>query len=134
MEENRLELVYCRINDSQPEGKRGYIHIYYTTLSGRKMDHIYSPDKDKWNHCYHDLELGQHYIIITENKTHRTHQGTNRWVWTDAFPCTKTQAQKIQDKCGLKPTREELKKAVYETVYSEQERKTRELIHQIMEF
>ena len=67
------ELVYATITDFVPQ--KASVSIQFKHLSGKSADHCYSKDKDKYTHCYHQLEIGQSYIIVTE------HVGKKRWVW-----------------------------------------------------
>lgn len=98
------ELVYATITEFIPQ--KTSISIQFKHLSGKAADHCYSKDKDKYTHCYHELEEGQNYIIVTE------HTGKKRWVWKKALLVTKKEMEKFKEIAGLCPSDEQLMEAM----------------------
>lgn len=98
------ELVYAKIEQFIPQ--KASISIQFKHPSGKLADHCWSKDKDKFSHCYAQLEEGNHYIIVTE------HVGRHRWVWTKALLVTKTEQDKFRDIAGMCPNEEQMAKAM----------------------
>lgn len=98
------ELVYAKIVELVPQQKS--ISIKFKHLSGKLADHCYSFDKDKFSHCYRQLELGQHYIIATK------HVGKKRWVWTKALLVSSKEQKQFRDIAGLCPSVEQMEQAM----------------------
>lgn len=94
----RINRVYDRYVPQKKESWRifEYEHI------GRKWsadDHDWSPDKDRYPHCYDEIVADQHYLVLS-----RQVQGLqdligtaiyNRWVWLGCMPLTETQIRKV---------------------------------------
>lgn len=98
------ELVYAKIE--QFIEQKASISIQFKHPSGKLADHCWSRDKDKYAHCYAQLEVGQHYIIVTK------HVGRHRWVWMKALLVTKTEQDKFREIAGLCPNEKQMTEAI----------------------
>jgi len=75
-----IELVY--LNPLQELDTSGKWPVYkYQKLNGTSDTNIRSGDKEKYSHCYDELETGSSYVIVSENKGKKR----GRWVWTYAI-------------------------------------------------
>lgn len=73
-----------------------YDHVGSTWASS---DHEYSPDKDAFDHCYDELEVGHAYLILTTKVDLPADviggQSYDRWVWSGAMELTEAQLKKV---------------------------------------
>ncbi len=97
------ELVYAKIVEFVPQ--KLSISIKFKHMSGKLTDHCYSKDKDKFKNCYHQLEEGHQYIIVTE------HVGKKRWVWTKCILVTTKEMQVFREIAGVCPSEERMEAA-----------------------
>jgi len=98
------ELVYATITGFAKQ--KASISIQFKHASGKTADHCYSLDKDKHRHCYRQLEVGQHYVIVTK------HVGKRRWVWTKAMLVSKKEMAGFREIAGLVPTEVKMAEAM----------------------
>lgn len=65
-------------------------------------DHDWSPDKDEFEHCYEDLEVGKSYLILTTQVDLPPDiiggVEYKRWIWSGAMEFTPAQLTKIYNK------------------------------------
>jgi len=100
------QLLYATITGMVPNDNNSVTILFKYATSSKTTDHIYSRDKDKYPHCYHQLEVGQTYIIV-ENKVK-----PGRWVWKVARLVTVKQAQQFAKMAGIHPTDEQFTTAL----------------------
>lgn len=98
------ELVYAKITEFVAQ--KASVSIKFKHMSGKHADHCYSKDKDKYAHCYRQLEEGQQYIIVTK------HVGNKRWVWTKALPVSTKEAKLFREIAGLCPSQDQMREAI----------------------
>lgn len=98
------ELVYAKITSIAPDGAS--VLVKFTHASGKPADHRVSNDKLKVANCYNQLEVGERYIIVTENT------GPRRWIWKKAIVVTKKEEEGFRKIAGLTPDENEMKEAV----------------------
>jgi uncharacterized protein YegJ (DUF2314 family) len=109
---NNHEIVYAYYTGADTPGKTS-TKLRFTTPNGTKSDHIWSKDKDKYNHIYNELQEGHWHIIITVKVTDKA-KGYNRWIWVQQFPCdNKYQMQAIANECGVKPSIQQFQQSIY---------------------
>lgn len=99
------QLVYVTILDMVPQTASISIKFRYAT-SSKETDHCWSKDKDKHDHCYGQLEIGQTYVIV-ESKVSKA-----RWIWKSCRLVSVAQARKIHSMCGFHPEYETFKEAM----------------------
>lgn len=61
--------------------------------------HQYSPDKDQFENCYEDLEVGQSYLLLSSEVDLAPDviggQEYKRWVWSGALKMSDAQLRKV---------------------------------------
>lgn len=77
--------------------------IFQYEYIGRKWsddDHMYSPDKDDYDHIYNELEVGKSYLIITANVQKKKDvvggEDKGRWVWLEMVQMSPLQLRKVE--------------------------------------
>lgn len=98
------ELVYCTITAIVPLAN--VINIEYRHANGTTQYHVFSLDKDRHQNCYRELEVGCHYIIVTE------HTSKHRWIWRKALLVSKKEMADFRSIAGLCPTLEQMQEAM----------------------
>jgi len=104
METPIQELVYAKITGL--EAGKDSVLLKFCHASGKAADHRISPDKMKKINCYNQLEIGCHYIIVTENT------GPRRWQWRKCILVSPKEMMEFRKIAGLTPTFEEMSDAM----------------------